>query len=44
MQDNTLFNTTIKENMLIAKNDASEDDIINALKKAKAEFVFSSEK
>lgn len=43
MQDNTLFNTTIRENMLIAKNDASEEEIIKALKKAKAEFVFKQE-
>lgn len=40
MQDNTLFNTTIKNNMLFVKSNASEEEIINALKEAKADFVF----
>lgn len=40
MQDNTLFNTTIKENLLIAKPNATEEEIKKALIKAKAEFVF----
>lgn len=40
MQDNSLFNTTIKNNLLYAKADASEEEMIQALKKAKADFVF----
>lgn len=40
MQDNSLFNTTIKENLLFAKPDATDEEIKNALIKAKAEFVF----
>lgn len=44
MQDNTLFNITIRENMLIAKTDATEKEIANALKKAQAEFAFTGEK
>ncbi len=43
MQENTLFNTTIRENMLVAKTDATEKEIIEALKKAKANFVFESQ-
>gem|GEM_PF-6434032 len=39
MQDNTLFNTSIKENLKIAKDKAKKEDIIDALKKAKADFV-----
>lgn len=39
MQDNSLFNTTIKNNLLFAKADATEEEIIEALKKAKADFV-----
>jgi ABC-type multidrug transport system fused ATPase/permease subunit len=35
-QEPILFNTTIKENMLFAKPDASEDEIISALKDANA--------
>lgn len=44
MQDNTLFNTSILENMQFAKVDASKEEIETALHKAKANFVFSSEK
>ena len=35
-QEPVLFNTTIKENMLFAKPDATDDEIIEALKAAKA--------
>ena len=39
-QDSILFNDTIKNNLLIAKEDASNDEIINCLKVANAwEFV-----
>ncbi len=39
-QDSILFNDTIKNNLLIAKKDAAEDEIIEALKVANAwEFV-----
>ncbi len=44
MQDNSLFNTTIKENMLFAKPDATDEEITQALKKAKADFVLKQEK
>lgn len=40
MQDNTLFNTSIKANLEIAREKAKNEDIIDALKKAKADFVF----
>ncbi len=39
-QDNTLFNTTIKENLRYANSKATKKDIIIALKNAKADFVF----
>ena len=39
-QDNSLFNLSIRENLLFAKEDASEDEMRDALKNAKAEFVF----
>lgn len=39
MQDNSLFNTTIKENMLLANPEASDDEIKLALKNAQADFV-----
>jgi len=39
-QDNSLFNTTIKENLLYAKADATEQELKDALKKAEANFVF----
>ena len=35
-QEPVLFNTTIKENMLLTKPDATEDEIIDALKAANA--------
>lgn len=34
MQDNYLFNATIKENLLMYKEDAEDEDIENACKKA----------
>lgn len=40
MQDNSLFNTSIKNNLLYAKADATDGEIIYCLKKAKADFVF----
>lgn len=42
-QDNSLFNLSIRENLLFAKKDASETELISALKKASADFVFSLE-
>lgn len=42
MQDNTLFNTSIEANLRFAKENATKNEIIEALKKAKAEFVFES--
>lgn len=44
MQDNSLFNTSIIENLKFAKIDASKKEIEDALKKAKADFVFTLEK
>ena len=35
-QEPVLFNTSIKENMKLAKPDASDDDIVQALKDANA--------
>ncbi len=40
MQDSSLFNTTIKENLLFANKEANNKEIKKALKNAKAEFVF----
>lgn len=40
MQDNSLFNTSIKNNLLYAKADATDEEITTCLKKAKADFVF----
>jgi len=40
MQDNTLFNETIRENLTYAKTEATVEDLNNALKLAKADFVF----
>jgi len=40
MQDNTLFNTTIKENLMFANKNATIKQINTALKKAEASFVF----
>lgn len=34
MQENMLFNTTIRENLLYGKNDATDDDLFEACKKA----------
>ena len=39
-QDNSLFNLSIRDNLLFAKEDADEEELRNALKNAKAEFVF----
>jgi ABC-type multidrug transport system fused ATPase/permease subunit len=44
MQDNSLFNTSIKENLQFANSNATQDDLINALKNAEAHFVFDLEK
>jgi len=41
MQDNSLFNTTIKENLLFANKNATKKEIKDALKNANAEFVFN---
>jgi len=41
MQDNSLFNTTIKENLLFANPKATDKELKEALKKAKADFVFN---
>lgn len=38
-QDVSLFNDTLRQNMLYAKKDATEEDIYNALEKAEAHFV-----
>ncbi|MCT4617715.1 MAG: ABC transporter ATP-binding protein/permease [Candidatus Gracilibacteria bacterium] len=43
MQDNTLFNDTIRENLLYAKSNATEQELINAIKLAKADFVLKLE-
>jgi len=42
MQENSLFNMTIQENLLLAKKDATQKEITEALKKAKADFVFAT--
>ena len=39
-QDNSLFNMSIKENLLFAKSDATDEEIEEALKNAEAHFVF----
>jgi len=39
-QDNSLFNTSIKQNLLFAKEDASLEELELALKNAQADFVF----
>ncbi len=44
MQDNSLFNTTIKENLLYANKKASIKEIKKALENAQANFVFDLEK
>jgi ATP-binding cassette subfamily B (MDR/TAP) protein 1 len=44
-QEPILFNTTIKENMLFAKPDAADDEIIGALKAANAwDFINKMDK
>ncbi|NPA51663.1 MAG: ABC transporter ATP-binding protein [Aquificae bacterium] len=43
-QDVFIFNDTVRNNLLIAKPDATDEEIIQALKKAKADFVFKLEK
>lgn len=43
-QDNSLFNISIKENLMFAKKDATKEEIYEALKKAEANFVFKLEK
>lgn len=43
MQDNTLFNTTIRKNLELVWDNVNEDQIIDALKKAKADFVLKSQ-
>ena len=42
-QEPVLFNTTIRENMLYAKPDATDEEIIDALKAANA-WQFITEK
>lgn len=44
MQDNSLFNTSIVENLKYAKKDATKKEIEAALKKAQAEFVYTLDK
>lgn len=44
MQDNTLFNTSIIENLKFAKPTATDDEIVKAIKKAKADFIFQTAK
>jgi len=39
-QDNSLFNLSIKENLLFAKPKAKKEDLEIALKKAQCDFVF----
>lgn len=39
-QDNSLFNMSIKDNLLFAKEGATDDEITQALKDAEASFVF----
>ncbi len=42
-QEVFIFNDTLRNNLLIAKPDATEEELIEALKKAKADFVFRLE-
>lgn len=44
MQDNTLFNTTILDNLKFAKQDATNEELHKSLKKSKADFVFETSK
>jgi ABC-type multidrug transport system fused ATPase/permease subunit len=41
MQDNSLFNLSIKDNLLFAKPKATKIEIEKALKNAEADFVFN---
>lgn len=43
MQDNTLFNTTIRKNLELVWDNITQDEILDALKKAKADFVLKSQ-
>lgn len=42
-QEVFIFNDTLRNNLLIAKPDATDEELIEALKKAKADFVFRLE-
>ncbi|WP_457642888.1 ABC transporter ATP-binding protein [Persephonella sp.] len=42
-QEVFIFNDTLRNNLLIAKPDATDEELIEALKKAKANFVFRLE-
>jgi ABC-type multidrug transport system fused ATPase/permease subunit len=44
MQDNSLYNTTIRENLEYAKEGATYEELKDALSKAEANFVFDLEK
>jgi ABC-type multidrug transport system fused ATPase/permease subunit len=44
MQDSSLFNDTIKNNLLYAKPNATKKEIELALKNAEANFVFDLDK
>ncbi len=43
MQDSTLFNDTIKQNLLYAKPDATKKELDEALKLSESEFVYNLE-
>ncbi len=43
-QDNSLFNTSIRENLLFANKKATKNDLKEALKNAQCDFVFELEK
>ncbi|NPA13401.1 MAG: ABC transporter ATP-binding protein, partial [Aquificae bacterium] len=42
-QEVFIFNDTLRNNLLVAKPDATDEELIEALKKAKADFVFKLE-
>ncbi len=42
-QDVFIFNDTLRNNLLIAKPDATDEELIEALKKSRADFVFKWE-
>jgi len=44
MQDNSLFNSSIKENLLFAKHNATEQELKEAIQLAQADFVYNLEK